>query len=437
LDEAAAHLKTLQTDRDTLRDVRASLAAEIHEAQRRLQQGDSMPGSWLSLKLQRRRFKEQVGNLALLGPVGDRYRALRRRAAKPNLARIAQEMQKEADERLAEHHECAVTIRSDLTRYRLTFNTEAPSGPEMRILGDIRPWVDEQVAALEGNELIRYRKQADEAADQISRLLRTDFIHKLNSRFSDLESDLGELNKALRTRPLHGEVYSLRAQVRPEFAPLHQLARESEDDETVLASLFGRGAPRDERHAAALAQLERLMEDESFRFDDFQDYRNYYSFDLKMRDIASGRETSFETRKNTASGAERQVPFYVVIGAALANLYHGVRRPSAADAMGMGLAVFDEAFSKMDGQNQRTLLDFYADIGLQVLIAAPSEKRAAVLENLDSVIDLHRQGDHVIAETTFIKPHARAELRAANPQYLTDDDLRRRLEAEAPEVAAE
>lgn len=435
LDEATALRKSHDGDRDTLRQVRAALQAERTEARKRLGQGESIPGSWLSLAARRRRFRDQVGNLALFAPVGERYRALRDGGAKTSPARIAQDMDREARDLASQHRECEVEIRGDLTRYRLTFNTDAPSAPDTRILGDIKPWVDEQVAALEGNELIRYRQQADEAADQIGRLLRTDFIHNLNSRFGELESDLAELNKALRTRPLHGEVYTLKSQVRPEYTALHRLAREAEDDETVLASLFGRDAPRDERHAAGLAQLERLMEDESVAFEEFQDYRNYYTFDLRMRDLQSGRETSFETRRGTASGAERQVPFYVIIGAALANLYHGVRRPSV-DSYGMGLAVFDEAFSKMDGQNQRTLLDFYAEIGLQVLIAAPNEKRAAVLENLDSVIDLHRQGDEVAAETTYIKAHARDALRAANPQYLSDEDLRAQL-ASSAEVAAE
>jgi len=101
------------------------------------------------------------------------------------------------------------------------------------------------------------------------------------------------------------------------------------------------------------------------------------------------------------------------------------------------LAVFDEAFSKMDGPNQRTLLGFYRDIGLQVLIAAPTEKRAAVYENLDTIIDVHRFGDDVSAETSYIKEKARAAMLEANPQHLSDEVLRQRLAARAAEVAAE
>ena len=143
--------------------------------------------------------------------------------------------------------------------------------------------------------------------------------------------------------------------------------------------------------------------------------------------MATGRVSSFERRRGTGSGAERQVPFYVVIGAALASIYHGSRRSLPAERIGVGLSVFDEAFSKMDGQNQRALLDFYDDIGLQVLIAAPTEKRAVVYENLDSIIDVFRSGDRALAESVLIKNRARREMRAANPQHLSDDALGRML----------
>jgi uncharacterized protein YPO0396 len=195
-----------------------------------------------------------------------------------------------------------------------------------------------------------------------------------------LRVELETLSLALRNRPLHNEIYTLKASPREEFAALHRLARESEEDDTLLGALFGRAAPRDAEHASALAEVERLLSDETLDFSAWQDYRNYFTFDLRMEDQTSGRQTSYDRRKGTASGAERQVPYYVIIGAALASIYHGARRQYEPEELGLGLAVFDEAFSKMDGPNQRTLLKFYEDIGLQVVIAAPSEKRAVVYE---------------------------------------------------------
>ncbi len=125
-------------------------------------------------------------------------------------------------------------MREALVHYRVTFGGEAPAGAQVRIIGEIKPWVDENIASLEENELIRYRRQADEAADQIGRLFRTAFVHELNSRFAMLRAELENLGKALRSRPLHNKIYTLHAQVKPEFAALHRLALASEDDESTL-----------------------------------------------------------------------------------------------------------------------------------------------------------------------------------------------------------
>lgn len=259
----------------------------------------------------------------------------------------------------------------------------------------------------------------------------TSFIHELNSRFDVLQAEMETLARALRTRPLHGETYQLHASVKPEFEDLYHFARDCERDDSVLDDLFSHAVPRDERHGRALRQIEQLLLDEAFDFSVYQDYRNYFTFDLRMRDVASGRTTSFDRRRGVASGAERQVPFYVVIGAALASIYHGSRQMGAPTELGAGLAVFDEAFSKMDGPNQRTLLDFYRAIGLQVVIAAPTEKRAVVYENLDYIIDVFRSGDTALAESIRIKERTREEMRAINPQYVSNEDLFQRFEVES------
>jgi hypothetical protein len=117
---------------------------------------------------------------------------------------------------------------------------------------------------------MRYREQADEAADRVSRLFKTTFIHELNSRFEQLRSEIEKLSAALRTRPLHGEIYRLAELIEPEFDDLYHLAKDSETDERVLDALFGRAEPRDERHARALRQIEQLLGDESFDFTSFR-----------------------------------------------------------------------------------------------------------------------------------------------------------------------
>lgn len=420
-------LASFRGDREDMIDMRATLRTEAEGVRGRLAAGESIPGSYLSLKQRSRLFRGAVHSLAHFRTVRERYAGQTGRQP----ARIAAEMVRLAEEAMEGHRVLDRDIRSALGLYAMNFPDALEGYAQAQVTTVVRRWVDEGIATLEGNELIQYGKQADEAADRVSRLFKTTFVHELNSRFGELRTEMEKLSRALRARPLHGETYRLHEMVKPDFEDLYHLTRDSETDETVLDALFGRAEPRDERHARALRQVEALLADDSFDFTLFQDYRNYFTYDLRMRDVATSRTTSFDRRRGSASGAERQVPFYVVIGAALASAYHGSRHAGSGAELGVGLAVFDEAFSKMDGPNQRTLLDFYRAIGLQVVIAAPTEKRAVVYENLDSIIDVFRSGDAALAESIMIKERVREEMRTANPQHATDEELADRLLAQA------
>jgi hypothetical protein len=58
------------------------------------------------------------------------------------------------------------------------------------------------------------------------------------------------------------------------------------------------------------------------------------------------------------SGGEHQPAFYVAIGAALAATYRLQRQPGGRLEGGMVLAVFDEAFGKLDLQNTVNALEY-------------------------------------------------------------------------------
>ena len=158
-------------------------------------------------------------------------------------------------------------------------------------------------------------------------------------------------------------------------------------------------------------------------------YRNFFTFEIHMQDIVSGRTTKWETRRGTGSGAEQQVPIYVAIGASLASVY-GSANVVAGRPSGMSLAIFDEAFSKMDGKNQRQMMSFYKKLGLQIIIAAPNEKRVAVLAHIDSIVEIDRIGEGARATVVQLKERARNELRAMDPDILADAELAKKMAAE-------
>jgi hypothetical protein len=240
-----------------------------------------------------------------------------------------------------------------------------------------------------------------------------------------MERELIAMNRGLSGHPFHNEKYSFHHTRLVEFQPILKIIEIGKTSPEALDMLFkGDEIPNDFPHRDTLHEIEALLEDPDKDFSVFEDYRNFFTFEIHMQDIVTGRTTRWETRRGTGSGAEQQVPIYVAIGASLASVY-GSADKRAGRAAGMSLAIFDEAFSKMDGKNQRQMMSFYKKLGLQIVIAAPNEKRVAVLEHIDSVVEVDRIGESARATVVQLKERARQELRAMDPDLMSDDDLRK------------
>lgn len=101
------------------------------------------------------------------------------------------------------------------------------------------------------------------------------------------------------------------------------------------------------------------------------------------------------------------------------------------DPDGIGLVVFDEAFNNLDAPNTKALLEFFHDLQLQVIVAAPDKVRAMFLETIDTIVSVNRRPDTQEPVITVTNPSQRArdELANINPVNLG-------VEAFRPESAA-
>jgi len=309
------------------------------------------------------------------------------------------------------------------------FTTSAQIGVESSLLGEVKPWMDGLIADIESNELCRYERQARDAAEKATTLLRGEFINALTARIGKMERELQSMNRSLQDHPFHNERYSFHRTAVADFQPILKIIEISRTSPQALEMLFRDDVPTGFPYRDTIAALRTLLEDPEKDFSQFEDYRNFYTFEIHMEDVTTGRTTRWETRRGTGSGAEQQVPIYVAIGASLASVYASAERQPGKPA-GIGLAIFDEAFSKMDGKNQRAMMTFYKDLGLQIVIAAPFEKRVAVLEHMETIVEIDRIGEQSRATVVKLKERARQELRAIDPDLMSDADLAARVAAE-------
>ena len=430
---AQNELKELRLEaRDAQQGLVNEHGSEPRSMERRLGDGENVPGSQLNLRIAWSLF---VKNLPLYAPEKGRpaYRArLDARAHKNDADRhraIGEKAVKDADAANDQRARIERRVREFLDGYFGEFGVSSQIGIESEPLQEVKPWMTQLIDDIESNELRQYERQAREAAEKASTLLRGEFINALTARIGKMERELQSLNRSLYAHPFHNERYSFHRTQVVEFQPILKIIEIAKTSPEALDMLFRGDVPDDFPHKDTILALEALLEDPEKDFTQFEDYRNFYTFEIHMEDVATGRSTRWEQRRGTGSGAEQQVPIYVAIGASLAAVYGSAER-RAGKPSGFALAMFDEVFSKMDGKNQRQMMSFYKNLGLQFVIAAPFEKRVAVLEHMDTIVEVDRIGEQSRATVVSLKEKAKRELQAIDPNRMTDDDLAARLAAE-------
>jgi energy-coupling factor transporter ATP-binding protein EcfA2 len=297
----------------------------------------------------------------------------------------------------------------ELAQYAAAWNTEVPQiDNESMTTGYV--WVMAEKARLDGNELRKYRKECERAANEMRKLLKEDLLSRLAEKLVKVEHKLERLNSRLAVHHFTGQVYSFEWAVNGRFQKMHDLAMKS------AASTDEGGLNLDAGDLAeAVQELESLIQGNEGT-QKLADYREYFMFEIIMVS-QDGSRTSMSTRAVKGSGGEAQAPFYVAMAASLSAAYfpgHMMGEPT-----GMGLAMFDEAFNKLDVPNTQALLNFYKDMGLQLMIAGPEDKRATFTEVLDTIVVVNKapDGSGVYIDAEYPGELAKLGLASVNPDH--------------------
>ena len=274
---------------------------------------------------------------------------------------------------------------------------------------DAYRWTSRERERLESNELRRHREACLHAAGEMRRMLREDLLARLSEKLGKVHRKMEALNERMARHHFTGQTYTYDWEVNGRFRKMYDLAMRA-------------GSPE----AAADPGVEGELDEALVELDDLiagkdgaallADYRQYFVFEIVMTDTM-GRRTTMTSRAVKGSGGEAQAPFYVAMAASLAAAYypgHSEGRPR-----GMGLAMFDEAFNKLDVVNTQALLNFFKDMGLQLMIAGPEEKRAAYTEVLDTIVLVNKSldGTSVFIDAERPGERARQALGQINPEH--------------------
>jgi uncharacterized protein YPO0396 len=243
------------------------------------------------------------------------------------------------------------------------------------------------------SELPQYEAQIAHQRSLAEQELVENFIHRLREQIEEARYQLAYLNNTLAQLRFGGERYEFIAQPAPGLRAMYDMVMDSQN--VLGVSLFDSDFRQKHQQAWDLL-LERLTannqnnETLAIELRELQDYRSYLQYDIRIH-YPSGDRALLSQINAKKSGGETTTPFYVAMAASFAQAYR-LNQPRPSDTI--RLALFDEAFSKMDTARTASALKFMREAGLQVLLATPPDKSGSLLPYVDSVCTVVRKNSH-------------------------------------------
>jgi uncharacterized protein YPO0396 len=243
---------------------------------------------------------------------------------------------------------------------------------------------------LVNSELPNYENQIARQRGLAEQELVENFIHRLREQIEDARQQLAFLNGTLANLRFGGERFEFIHQPAPALRQVFDMVMDSQ--QVMGDSLFESDFRQKHQQGWDLL-FERLTsahDDENAELRELQDYRNYLQYDIRIH-YPNGDRALLSQINAKKSGGETTTPFYVAMAASFAQAYRlNQARPSDT----IRLALFDEAFGKMDTARTASALHFMREAGLQVLLATPPDKSGSLLPYVDSVCTVVRKNNH-------------------------------------------
>ena len=258
---------------------------------------------------------------------------------------------------------------------------------------------------LEESELPKYREKIKAARESAMEQFQNDFLAKLKSSIDQVQDQVRSLNRALRQAQFGTDSYQFRVERNPDYAEYYDMIMAPELMEGdmglfalpfqdkyghLIEKLFSQITMADDSQLNTRKQSE--LQENIQRYTDF---RTYLKFDLETTDQNGSKQLLSQTL-NTKSGGETQTPFYIAVLASFAQLYRVNDTSSFGNTV--RLAVFDEAFNKMDSDRIIESVRLLRKMGLQAIICTPPDKVSDIMPIADRtlLVDKNKYKMHIL-----------------------------------------
>ena len=271
--------------------------------------------------------------------------------------------------------------------YRTGYNINAPDNEAFDSI-----WLE-----FTENRLPEYEAKIEDTRQKAFQQFREDFLSKLQSNIFSAKRHIDELNASMKGANFGDDVYQFRATASPDYKRYHDMIV---DEMLIFGGYNLLSDQYNAKYKDEMAELFEIItndsaspsaqgyEDYEKRVQQFTDYKTYLRFDLEVTKPNGDTERLSKTM-GKKSGGETQTPFYIAVLASFVQLYRMDRDRYPGT---VHLILFDEAFSKMDGERIIQSIDLLRRFKFQVILAAPPDKIPDIASLADRNLCVLRSG---------------------------------------------
>ncbi|MEW5953433.1 MAG: SbcC/MukB-like Walker B domain-containing protein [Bacillota bacterium] len=248
-------------------------------------------------------------------------------------------------------------------------------------------------------KLPEYLTRIEDARSKAFEQFQEDFLSRLQNNINDAKRQIDGLNSALSGSSFGEDTYRFRIIPKPEYKRYYDMIVDPmllEGGYNLLSNQFNAKYKEEIAELFAIITNEgtgskaQERDDYEKRVQAFTDYRTYLSFDLEVIN-REGESQRLSKTLGKKSGGETQTPFYIAVLASFAQLYRVGRDKTANTSR---IILFDEAFSKMDGERIVRSVELLRRFNFQAVLSAPPDKIGDIATLVDRNLCVLREGRH-------------------------------------------
>lgn len=254
---------------------------------------------------------------------------------------------------------------------------------------------DNALKEINENELPNYLVRIEDTKKKAMEEFQEDFLSKLSDNIRSVKREIFELNRAISSASFGEDTYSFRVEPNKQYERYYKMIT---DDMLLIGGYNLMSNQFNIKYKNEIEDLFSIITGEGStsleqsdyenRIRTFTDYRTYLTFDIEVTNKV-GEVQRLSKTIGKKSGGETQTPFYIAVLASFAQLYRIGRDKKANTAR---IIIFDEAFSKMDGERIEKSIGLLRKLNFQVILSTPTEKAGDIAPLVDRVLLVLRKG---------------------------------------------